>query len=77
MPGGILVRPQEAHLVRPALKRRHAGIKKGEQEVIWLQAALHLEGDDPLKDLGHIRARAGKRGAPAVALTRSTCVEGG
>jgi hypothetical protein len=63
--------------VQPALKRRHTGIEKGEQEVRRLQAALCLEGDDLLKDLDHVRARAGERGAPAVALARSTRVEGG
>jgi hypothetical protein len=63
--------------VRPALKRQHASVEEGELEVRRLQATLRLEGDDPLKDLGHVRARAGERGDPAVALARPTRVEGG
>jgi hypothetical protein len=54
--------------VRPMLKGRYVGIQESEQEVIWLQAVLHLEGDDPLKYHSHVQTRAGERGAPTVAL---------
>jgi hypothetical protein len=53
------------------------GIEESEQEVRRLQAALCLEGDDPLKDLRHVWARAGERGALAVALARPTRIKGG
>jgi hypothetical protein len=59
------------------LKGQHTGIEESKQEIGWLQAALRLKGDDPLKDLCHIRARVGERGAPTVTLARSTHVKGG
>jgi hypothetical protein len=76
MTGGIHVGPQEAHLVRAALERRHAGIQESEQEVRWLQVALCLESDGPLKDLSYIWHRAGERGTPTVSLTRPARIKG-
>jgi hypothetical protein len=52
------------------------GVKEGEQEVRWFQAALRLQSDDPLKNVVHVWARAWKRGAPVVALARSSRVKG-